>query len=85
MREGFLGLFFYLLKILLYIFPVLPLRSSGFLEEFDYVELRSIWGRISPEGGQVLYLAGLTTCIGGRLRSNNCNIFYIAVIALSLC
>ena len=36
-------------------------------------------------GGQVLHLAGLTSHIGGRVRSNHCNILYIAVIALSLC
>ena len=82
-----MGFIFYVLtlEILLYIFPVLPLRGLGFLKELDYIQLRSIRGRISPEGGQVLHLAGLTTRIGGRLRSNHCHILYIAVIAFSLC
>ena len=84
-ERGFFGFYFLFFEILLYIFPVLPLRGSGFLKELDHVKLRSIRGRISPEGGQVLHLAGLTTRIGGRLRSNHCNILYIAVIALSLC
>ena len=41
-----------------------------------------------PEGEprwDVLHLAGLITHIGSILRSNHCNILYIAVIALSLC
>ena len=82
---GFFGFYFICFEILLYIFSALPLRGLGFLKELDYVEVRNIRGGISPEEGQVSHIAGLTTCIGGRLRSNNCNIFYIAVIALSLC
>ena len=84
-KRGFFGFYFLCFEILLYIFPVLPLQGLGFLKEFIYIELRSIQGRISPEGGQVLYLAVLTTRIGGRLRSTHCNILYIAVIELSLC
>ena len=34
-REGFLGFIFLCLEILLYIFPVLPLRGLGFLKESD--------------------------------------------------
>ena len=85
LRERVFGFYCFMFEILLNIFPVLPLRSLCFLKEWDYVEHRSIQGQISLEGGQVLYLAGLITRIGARLRSKHCNILYIAVIALSLC
>ena len=80
-KRGFFGFYFLCFEILLYIYPVWPLRGLGFLKELDYVEHRWIRARISPVGGQVLYLTGLTTHVGGRLRSNHCNILYIVVIA----
>ena len=64
-ERGFFGFYFLCFVILLYVFPTLTLRGLGVLKVLDYVELRRIRGRISPEGGQVLHLAGLTTLIGG--------------------
>ena len=85
-ERGFFGFyFFWVLRFFRIFFLLYLIEVRVFLKELDYVELRSIQGRISPVEGQVLHLAGLSTRIGGKLRSNHCNILYIAIIALSLC
>ena len=79
-REGFLGFnFFYVLRFFCIFFLFYLGEVGVFWNSLISVEFRSISGQISPQGGQVLHLAGLTTRIGGWLMSNHSNILYIAV------
>ena len=85
-RERFLEVFiFYVLRFFCILFLLYLCEVWVFWKSRIYVELMCIRGWTSPEGGQVLHLAGLITHIGGWRRSNRCNILYIAIIALSLC